>query len=142
MEKISRIFPADMEYYQAMLGFVTAQAKACGIPQARCMKLELGFEEAAVNIIHYAYEAKTPGKLWISIWKEPGKFFLELANGGKQFNPLQCQEPEKQSHRPLEAVTAGGWGIHFIRKSFDEVFYRSALLEGAPGNFLTMVMHL
>ena len=141
MEKICRVFSATMESYPSMRDFVIDQAKACNVPQKRIMKLELGFEEAAVNIIHYAYEPQAPGKLWISIWQEPGKFFLELANGGKQFNPLERSTPQKQADISLEDVSIGGWGIYFIRKSFDQVSYRSDVLEGAPGNFLTMVIY-
>ena len=142
MEKLCRAFPAVMEEYDAMLDFVVAQAKACGVPQKKLMKLQLGFEEAVVNVIHYAYDAGTQGNLWIRVWQEPGRFFLELSNGGKCFNPLERKNPEKASGVSIEDVAIGGWGIYFIRRSFDELSYRTDLIDGKPGNFLTMVLHL
>lgn len=142
MEKICRVFPANMESYPDMLAFVSACAADCGISKARLLKLELGFEEAAVNIIHYAYPDNVQGKIWIQVWSTPTKFFLELSNSGKCFNPLTRPTPQKQSTLPLEEISIGGWGIHFMRTSFDELSYQNRPIEGKPGNFLTMSLYL
>ncbi|MDR1534664.1 MAG: ATP-binding protein [Planctomycetota bacterium] len=84
------------------------------------LKLELSLEEAFVNIANHAYPGEA-GKVRLRSWLSGGHFFLELADGGIPFNPLEVPPPSLDL--PLESRRIGGLGIHMIRESMDGVGY-------------------
>ncbi len=115
-------FPATREDYYSMLDFVMEAAKKAGVPENRQIYLELGFEEAAANIINYAYSEKQDGEILIRAYREAEHFFVELKDSGVPFNPLtNIKDVEKTSD--LEAAKVGGLGISFMRRVFDEMTY-------------------
>lgn len=138
-----KVFAAEEAEYPAMLAFVQSAAEACGVPQARMLRLELGFEEAVVNIIHYAYDKGYMGKLWLYAGREGKDFILKLADEGQPFNPLDKPDalhgPQPKS---VEESKVGGLGIAFIRRSFDDVGYCYQSLDGLNKNILTLCLHL
>ena len=116
-------FPAQLDHYDEMLSHVMEIAETCGVPMKRQMKLQLGFEEAVVNIISYAYLGQEPGKLWIRAWREDGSFIMELKDGGSQFNPLLKEDALEEKPKSLEDAKIGGLGIAFMRRIFNEISY-------------------
>ncbi|MBF0498137.1 MAG: ATP-binding protein, partial [Deltaproteobacteria bacterium] len=85
-------------------------------------EVDLAIDEAATNIINYAYE-NTAGDLTVSITlEEPATLVIALIDHGTPFNPLTIPPPDLESdidHRPI-----GGLGLHLIRKFTDSVSYR------------------
>lgn len=144
MDEKWQVFPAQMERYEEMLSFVLQRAVTCGVPQERMLKLQLGFEEAVVNVIHYAYDGRKTGNVWIRAELENGDFCLELADGGRPFNPLAQDDAlsENAVQEPLETRKIGGLGIALFRRVFDEVRYSYEHENGQKGNLLTMIVHL
>ncbi len=136
-------FPARLENYEAMKNFVLAEARRAGMAEKQLLRLLLGFEEAVLNVIYYAYEPEARGdiRLRTSVWD--ACFFLEIADQGKPFNPLlQDDKIEAECTLSLEERTIGGLGIPFIRRIFDKLSY-SYVEEGAfPGNCLLLAMKL
>ena len=115
-------FLATRENYYSMLDFVMEEAQKAGVPDNRQIYLELGFEEAASNIINYAYSAEQSGEIFIYAYCEAEHFFIELKDNGIPFNPLtSIKDAEKPSD--LESAKVGGLGISFIRRIFDDVTY-------------------
>ena len=138
-----KVFPALQENYEDMLAFLMAQATAGGVPENRCLYLQLGFEEAVVNVISYAYAPGENGQIWLRAAREENRFVLEIFDNGAQFNPLEKKtSPVDAAKETLEDRRIGGLGIVFIRKVFDEVRYQTAGPEGLTGNRLTMAMNL
>jgi sigma-B regulation protein RsbU (phosphoserine phosphatase) len=84
------------------------------------LKLELSLEEAFVNIANHAYPAGA-GKVRLRSWVSGSHFFLELADTGIPFNPLELPSPDLDA--PLESRRIGGLGIHMIRENMDGVGY-------------------
>ena len=105
-----------------MLNFVMEEAQKAGVPNNRQIYLELGFEEAASNIINYAYSEKQNGEILIHAYCEAEHFFIELKDSGIPFNPLtNIKDVEKTSD--LESAKVGGLGISFMRRIFDDMTY-------------------
>lgn len=140
MEESWRAFKALMENYEEMLAFVLEQAGKCAVPEKKLMKLQLGFEEAVVNVIHYAYQDQEPGDVRIGVWRDESHFFLAIADDGHVFNPLEKESRQRGEEAEIGEVPIGGLGIFFLRKCFQELRY--AHVNGDKGNLLTMVLDL
>ena len=115
-----KIFPATKEDYYLMLDYVMNSAEEFGVPDKQQIYLELGFEEAATNIINYAY-GENVGEISIRTYLETGHFFIELKDSGEPFNPLKISEAEKPTD--LDSAKLGGLGISFMRRIFDDMSY-------------------
>ena len=115
-----KIFPATNENYYSMLDYVLEAAEEAGVSDKQQISLELGFEEAATNIINYAYGEKV-GEISIRTYLEGDHFFIELKDSGVPFNPLKTSEVERPTD--LENAKEGGLGISFMRRIFDDMSY-------------------
>ena len=84
--------------------------------------VSLGLEEVTSNIIKYGYNDER--EHWIQITLNLTELELEIAvaDGGREFNPLQLPEPDRTE--PLSEREPGGLGVSFLRRLFDEVQYR------------------
>ncbi|MCI7478633.1 MAG: ATP-binding protein [Selenomonadales bacterium] len=134
-------FPAVMANYPQMLEFVTAGAESADVPIKRLMKLELGFEEAVVNVINYAYE--DTGTLYLRYTKtvdDTGHFTVEIVDHGIAFNPFKLEENmhNTQNAKSLDDALPGGLGIPFVKKIFTEPSYKRENLLGAEANHLVL----
>ncbi|MBF0551278.1 MAG: ATP-binding protein [Deltaproteobacteria bacterium] len=114
--------PAKIEYLEEFCNFVSDQVAAHGASMKVIHEVDLAIDEAATNIINYAYE-DAAGDLTVSIsLEEPKTLVIDLIDHGKPFNPLTIPPPDLESdidHRPI-----GGLGLHLIRKFTDSVSYR------------------
>ncbi|MBR5914635.1 MAG: ATP-binding protein [Selenomonadaceae bacterium] len=117
-----KVFPANKENYYSMLDYVIEIAEKNNIPEEKLMSLELGFEEAASNVINYAYGDKS-GKIFIRAYCEGENFFIELKDSGKKFNPLDVDVKDKNFPKDLDDAQIGGFGIMFMHQIFDEINY-------------------
>ncbi|MBR0283883.1 MAG: ATP-binding protein [Selenomonadaceae bacterium] len=135
-------FPALLDKYDEMLSYIMEMAETCGVPMKRQMKLQLGFEEAVVNIISYAYLGQEPGNLWIRAWKQDGAFVIELKDGGSQFNPLLKEDALEEKPKSLEDAKIGGLGIAFMRRIFNEMSYDYKKEDGLFFNHLTLYLDI
>jgi sigma-B regulation protein RsbU (phosphoserine phosphatase) len=115
---------------------VTALLKQLGeqwsIPQKALMQLQLAVEEAVVNIISYAYPEKETGLIDISFERNDNRITVEIADGGKPFDPTATPPPDitlSAEERPV-----GGLGIFLVKNIMDEVAYR----REEKKNILTM----
>lgn len=139
MEQEWRKFSADMASYQDMLDFALTEAKKGGVAPERMLRFQLGFEEAAVNVINYAYGGRK-GAVWLRFNKAPGRFVLELADAGRPFNPLEQKGSQQVSD--LAEASPGGWGISFLRTAFDEVAYHRGTQEEYWVNCLSLTIYI
>ncbi|MBF0476312.1 MAG: ATP-binding protein [Deltaproteobacteria bacterium] len=118
--------PAKIEHLEEFCDFVSNRVAAYGASMKVVHEIDLAIDEAATNVINYAYE-NTAGDLTVSIsledsLEEPKTLVIALIDHGKPFNPLTIPPPDLESdidHRPI-----GGLGLHLIRKFTDSVYYR------------------
>jgi sigma-B regulation protein RsbU (phosphoserine phosphatase) len=94
--------------------------------------LNLALEEAVTNIISHGYSDHREHEILVRIRIESGAVIVELKDDAPAFNPLTA--PDADLTTPLDERTAGGLGIHLMRKLMDEIEYQR--LE--DGNLLIM----
>ena len=83
-------------------------------------KIRLCIEEAAENVVRYAYEG---GKGWIEVGteQEGDALVISMTDAGVAFNPLDKPDPDltlSVEDRPI-----GGLGIFLCKKLMDSVEY-------------------
>lgn len=128
-------YKASLDNFGAIQAFIEEQGKAAGISEAKILKLLLGTEEAAVNIISYAYD--TPSDMQVRTYiTDKGRFAVQLADHGHPFNPLA--KAEKESPASLEEAEPGGLGISLMRKIFADISYKYEEFQGKMSNILTL----
>jgi len=98
--------------------------------------LNLALEEAVTNIISHGYSDHREHEILVCIRVESGAVIAELKDDARPFNPLTV--PEADATKPLDERTAGGLGIHLMRKLMDGIEYQK--LE--DGNLLIMKKNL
>jgi len=98
--------------------------------------LNLALEEAVTNIISHGYSDHREHEILVCIRVESGAVIAELKDDARPFNPLTA--PEADATKPLDERTAGGLGIHLMRKLMDGIEYQR--LE--DGNLLIMKKNL
>ena len=96
-------------------------------------KIDLVAEEIFVNISHYAYDGGAGDAQIECELYEPGKFRLSFIDWGKEFNPLEQEEPDLTLS--IEERRLGGFGIFLTKKFMDGVSYKRQ--DGK--NILTLV---
>ncbi len=94
--------------------------------------LNLALEEAVTNIISHGYSDHREHEILVRIRVESGEVIAEVKDDAPAFNPLTA--PDADVTTPLDERTAGGLGIHLMRKLMDEIEYQR--LE--DGNLLIM----
>lgn len=130
---IENTFLAEMEELSKIVDLVVTKAEEAGVHPKRIMHIQLGVEEAVVNIINYAYKVP-PGELTVRTWVEGDKFMVEFVDQGIPFDPLSLEEPDLKAE--IEDRDVGGLGVFFIRRIMDEVYY----LRENNKNILGMVV--
>ncbi len=88
--------------------------------------INLSLDELITNIISYGYGDSAEHLINLvfefSGEREYGaELKIILIDDGKEFNPLEMPAPKTDI--PLEERKIGGFGIYFVRKSMDDVFY-------------------
>jgi serine/threonine-protein kinase RsbW len=99
---------------------VEAFAIRAGLSQMRRLDLQLVLEEAAANIIRYAWEDGEHA-FTVRLALDGDGVAVELEDDGRAFNPLAVQAFD--ANAPLEERRCGGMGAHLIRQLSDEAAY-------------------
>ena len=84
-------------------------------------QLDLALEEAATNVIMYAYPEGEKGTAELTLALKNGKLLSVLSDSGTPFNPLEQQEANLDVS--LEERKIGGLGIHLIKEIMSEISY-------------------
>lgn len=112
----------DLAELRRLGGWLEEFSTQAGFPPAFRSALDHALVEWVTNVISYAYA--DAGEHWITIRLEgeAGRARMEVADDGREFNPLE--RPPVDTSLPLEARPIGGLGIHMIRQMMDAVEYR------------------
>ena len=97
------------------------QARQAGLESHQLAAIHLVVEEAAVNVISYAYP-DAPGMLKVSCQATETEFVVELTDDGPPFDPTAAPVPD--TTLPLEERRAGGIGLLLIRRYCDGLSWR------------------
>ena len=126
----------DISQISLLAGFMDKVAEENGLDPGLAMKINLALEEAATNVIMYAYPKGTEGEVDLGASRQGGNLIFTLSDTGVPFDPTVA--PEADISASLENRPIGGLGIHLVRSIMDNVSYKRA--EGR--NVLTMTKHI
>lgn len=128
---------ATLDALSQITAFITAVTEHLGLDARATWQVQLAVDEAATNIIQYAYDPSTPGNITIG-WEYTGRsLIVTLLDQGRQFDPNAIAPPNLES--PLEERQIGGLGIYLMTRLMDEVRFD---FDPQSGNLLTMIKHI
>ncbi len=137
MRSSSRItLVAEMETLGAFRAFIERACHAAGITGATVDDLKLAVDEAAMNVIMHGYADMDPGSLMLELDIGDGQVEVTLTDFGHPFEPYDPGIPDADTL--LEDRTPGGFGLHFIYQTMDDVSYRT----DEDGNHMVLVKKL
>jgi serine/threonine-protein kinase RsbW len=122
--RLPAAMPSLMQFHE----FAHEGARRAGLSEAQVHKLDLLLEELLVNVIHYAYPPGEAGEAAMGYAAmgyavvEPQCLRVEIEDAGKEFNPLEAEDPDlalSTEDRPI-----GGLGIYLVKTMADSVSYR------------------
>lgn len=128
-------FEARAENLPAIMDFIIDAMKNMGVGEEDSFKVQLAVDEAATNIINYAYDGHA-GPIWIRCTLKGDDVYVVLMDTGAAFDPTGSPEPDVTSG--IEDRKVGGLGIYFIREMMDAVRYE----RSGGKNTLILVKHL
>jgi len=119
----SLTLPAEPGSLDPAMEFVRKAARKANLPEERIGQLELVMEEILMNLSRYAYPESTPGDMTV-VYSIPqaGKLCIEVADRGREFDPLAAATPDLTLD--LTGRPVGGLGIFLIRSFADSLSYR------------------
>ncbi len=134
MKPLSEInLAAKLENLEMLVQSVAACAREQGISEKKLPIIELGVEEAFVNICKYAYPDKE-GDVEIKCNLDDDRFIIEITDEGIPFDINALPDPDITQN--ISERKIGGLGVLFIKKMADNIRYRR---EGNR-NILTVVI--
>lgn len=115
--------------------FVDTVCEEAGVDMALIASLNLALEEAATNVVLYAYEGKE-GLVDIDAIYTPDYLKFVITDSGIPFDPTQKEDADttlSAEERPI-----GGLGIFLVKQIMDTVTYE----RQNGNNILTLVKNL
>lgn len=115
-------FVPELDKLVLILDYVRQCAVSLGFGSRQISRILLSVEEAAVNVIQYAYEKQGKKEFDLhceGVYQKYIKIFL--TDNGKPFNPCNYQKPIL--NESLEERKIGGLGIYIIKQTMNEVVY-------------------
>lgn len=117
--------------------FVADHAHTAGMDEKEISKIKIAVYEAGLNVIEHAYHSNPNNWIDLSVHYTPEEFSIIIEDRGLAF-----KMPTQQPYDVEEAVQkrrTGGFGLHIIRRSTDDVDYKA---DPVNGNRLTMIKKL
>ncbi len=115
----SREFPSDLPRLAELRHFVSETARRAwpDAPPDLVAEIELALQEAAVNVVLHAYRSQPGRPIYADLEIDDEKLALTLTHEGDDFDPAAVPAPDFDGSR------TGGFGVHLIRETMDEVYY-------------------
>ena len=117
--------------------FVVQRAQKAGFDQHELAKLKVTTYEASLNVVEHAYFSNPD--YWIDVYAihRDGRFYIVIHDWGTsfEFNPDRNYDVEMA----VKQRKTGGFGLHIIRRSVDEIYY---LKDQSVGNRLILIKKL
>ncbi|MCH8125127.1 ATP-binding protein [candidate division KSB1 bacterium] len=125
------------DHLYKMTNFVTAMAERAGFDETEISRIKISVYEAGVNIIEHAYNYDSQKYIEIVVKFDSSKFMITLMDRGEGFN----YDPDKDydAVEAAEEKRTGGFGLHIIKRSMDDVNYES---DPKWGNRLTLIKNI
>lgn len=121
--ELSLTLIAKVESLAAFTQFARQAGHQAGLPAERLDHLDLLIEELLMNVFRYSFPQSEPGMVTVT-YDVPaeGKVLFEVADQGREFNPLDTPAPDLTldlGDRPI-----GGLGIFLVKQYAKPLSYR------------------
>ncbi len=129
--------PSQPEVLYKVCNFVTELATKARMAEREIAKLKIAVYEACLNVIEHAYHGDPTQWISVAVGYDDEKLTLVVHDEGESF-----KEEVNESYDVFEAADhrkTGGFGLHIIRRSVDELRYQA---DPVLGNKLVMVKYL
>jgi serine/threonine-protein kinase RsbW len=121
----------------AVCDLVVEMANRAGLDEREIGKVKISVYEACVNIVEHAYRSDPSGWIRATCTYDNSKLVIELEDAGEPFENWAIKPYDVE--KAVQDRRTGGFGLHIIHRSMDEVHY----FPGRPnGNLLRMVKYL
>ena len=107
----------SMETVPQVAEFMETEMEKLEVSPKISMKLLIAIDEIYSNIVRYSGATEAN----VSISKEENTLKLKFKDNGKQYNPLEAEEPDITAS--AEDRKIGGLGIFMVKKMLDDVAY-------------------
>ena len=111
----------DIRQISRLPGFIGKVTEGMGLTPECTDNLNLAVEEAATNVILYAYPEGTGGTLDIDAQVDGKRLTFILSDSGKEFDPTAREEVNISAG--IDDRPVGGLGIHLVKTLMDSVRY-------------------
>ncbi|MBN2029565.1 ATP-binding protein [bacterium] len=117
--------------------FVTVLAQKAGLKQVDLSKLKIAVYEVCMNIIEHGYMFEPDHSIHVqALWKDH-RFEVNIIDHGKPFDFYN--EDGYNVEEAVEEKRNSGFGLYIIKRSVDEVKYKS---DPEKGNRLTLIKYI
>lgn len=116
--------PAIMENNSKFFDFVDQILEENHCPVSIASQIDIVLDEIVSNIVNYAYEGtnKEPKlKICCSVDEEKKIITLQFIDSGKQFNPLEAEDPDISL--PLNERKIGKLGLFIVKQFMTNIVY-------------------
>jgi len=121
-ERVCRTFTGAPDQLRPMSEWFRDVAARAGLDQDVAWKAEMCLNEAATNIIMYAFDDGARHPIDVEVQPARDAVRMTIVDDGRPFNPLDAAPPPVVES--LDEAPIGGLGIHVIRSYAREVSYR------------------
>lgn len=115
--------PAVIDNVVKVTGFVDDFLESIDCPIKVMMQIDIAIDELFSNVAFYAYDDNEEGNITVSVdvLDDPKRISMSFSDNGKQYNPLEKEDPD--TSLSAEERDVGGLGILIVKKSMDKMFY-------------------
>ena len=118
--------------------FIVEHSIRAGIEEKQVTKSKIAVYEACLNVIEHAYKSRPDN--WIEVWVEydASVFRIIIQDYGLSFDN-ERESKQYNVEAAMEQRRTGGFGLHIIERSMDEVKYHA---DQNNGNRLILTKYL
>ncbi|MCF0168254.1 MAG: SpoIIE family protein phosphatase [Bacteroidales bacterium] len=116
------VFKNRMSEIKRISAFIEVLCEEISSDCACLNEIQLAVEEAAVNVINYAYPEGSECDSTLAASYDGSVLTLELSDSGVQFDPTLRKDPDVTAG--IQERPVGGLGIFLIKNMMDEVVYQ------------------
>ena len=131
--------PAILENVRTISYFIHGVGQRLQLSDENLFELDLAVEEAAVNIVQYAYPGDRAGDMLVCAQTGDDVVQVTLTDWGIPLDPADVKPFD--IHAPVATRINGGMGLRLIHSLMDDVVRKTISQSGGP-NTLTLRKHV
>jgi serine phosphatase RsbU (regulator of sigma subunit)/anti-sigma regulatory factor (Ser/Thr protein kinase) len=122
--------PATIENLRTISYFIHGIGQRLQLSDTTLFDIDLAVEEAAVNIVRYAYSSEAVGEMLVRAETMDDVVQITLTDWGIPLDPDTVKPFD--IHAPVETRIKGGMGLHLIHSLMDRVVRQTTPAPGGP----------